>query len=88
MTLVAVDGRAYSASLLQEAIKAAKADAARTIDLLLRDADTYQTVRLDYHGGVRYPRLERIEGTEDRLSAILEPRLPVARPARPAEARR
>ena len=76
MTLVAVDGRAYSPALLQEAIKGAKADAARKIELLLRDADTYQTVRLDYHGGLRYPRLERIDGTEDRLAAIFKPRQP------------
>jgi predicted metalloprotease with PDZ domain len=82
MTVIAVDGRAYSAPLLREAIKAAQADAARKIELLVRDADTYQTVRLDYHGGLRYPRLERIDGTADRLAAILKSRQPPARPGK------
>lgn len=74
MSVVAVNGRAYSAALLREAIKAAHDEASAALDLLVRDADTYRTVSVDYHGGLRYPRLERIEGTADRLSAILKPR--------------
>lgn len=74
MSLVAVDGRAYSAGLLREAIKDAQAEATRKIELLVRNADTYRTVPLDYHGGLRYPSLERIDGTVDRLAAILKPR--------------
>jgi hypothetical protein len=31
-------------------------------------------VTIDYHGGLRYPHLERIAGTPDRLSALLNPR--------------
>jgi predicted metalloprotease with PDZ domain len=73
--VVAVDRRAYSAKLLREAIVAAKADATRRIELLVRRGDTYETVTLDYHGGLRYPKLEHIEGREDRLSAILAPRV-------------
>lgn len=74
MTVVAVNGRAYSAKLLREAITAAKADAQRRIDLLVRKGDTFETLSLDYHDGLRYPKLERIEGREDRLSAIVKPR--------------
>ena len=74
MTLVAVNGRAYTAPVLREAIKAAHVDQRQEIDLLLRNDDVYRTVSLDYHGGLRYPRLERIEGTDDRLSAILRSR--------------
>jgi predicted metalloprotease with PDZ domain len=74
MSLVAVNGRAYSAAVLREAIKAAQADQRMEIEMLLRNDDIYRTVTLDYHGGLRYPRLERLEGTEDRLSAILQPR--------------
>jgi predicted metalloprotease with PDZ domain len=79
MTVLAVDGRAYSPQLLREAITAARSDASRRIDLLVRKGDTFQTVSLDYHGGLRYPRLERIPGREDRLSAILAPRTSPAR---------
>ena len=79
MSLVAVNGRAFSAALLREAIKAAQADPKARIDLLVRSADTYRTVSLDYHGGLRYPRLERIDGTPDRLTAILAARAAAAR---------
>jgi hypothetical protein len=30
-------------------------------------------VSIDYHGGLRYPHLERIAGTADRLDEILAP---------------
>jgi hypothetical protein len=30
-------------------------------------------VDVDYHGGLRYPQLERVEGSADRLDAILAP---------------
>ena len=41
---------------------------------LLKNGDRYRTVDFDYHDGLRYPRLERIEGAPDRLSDILAPR--------------
>ena len=28
---------------------------------------------LDYRGGLRYPHLEKVDGTPDRLDAILAP---------------
>jgi len=31
-------------------------------------------VSIPYSGGLRYPTLERIEGTEDRLQLVLQPR--------------
>jgi len=70
MTPVAVNGRAYTAELLEDAIKAAK-DGGAPIELLVKDFDRYRTLRLDYRGGLRYPHLERIEGSPDRLSKIL-----------------
>ena len=44
------------------------------ITLIVKDGDQYRTVVLDYHDGLRYPRLERIPGTPDRLGDILTPR--------------
>jgi predicted metalloprotease with PDZ domain len=81
MTLVAIDGKSYTHGRLRDALKASQADTARQLELLVRDADTFRTVRIDYHGGPRYPYLERIAGTPDLLTAILEPRAakPVAR---------
>jgi hypothetical protein len=34
----------------------------------------YRTFRIDYRDGLKYPHLERINGTPDRLTAILSAR--------------
>ncbi|WP_338765626.1 peptidase M61 [Massilia sp. METH4] len=72
-TLLAVNGRAYKPELLRAAITAATKDS-KPIDLLVKRGNDYRTVSLDYHGGLKYPRLERVEGTPDRLQSILQPR--------------
>ena len=69
MTLVAVNGEAATADVLKEAVTDAKKDT-RPLVLLVNSFDHIGEVRLDYHGGLRYPHLERIEGTPDRLSLI------------------
>jgi hypothetical protein len=40
----------------------------------VRNGDHYRTVRLDYHGGLRYPRLEREATAPARLDQIFTPR--------------
>ena len=71
--LVAVNGIAYKAERLKEAIVAAKSGKA-PIQLLVKDGDHYKTVSINYTGGLRYPKLERIEGTEDRLTTLFTAR--------------
>ena len=71
--VVAVGGRAASADGLKEAVTAAKGSS-QPIELILKNGDVFKTVRFDYHDGLRYPHLERIEGTPDRLGDILSPR--------------
>jgi predicted metalloprotease with PDZ domain len=71
-TLLAVGGHAYTPERLRAAITAAKS-APEPIELLFQQADRYATKRIDYHDGLRYPRLERIPGTPDRLDAIFKP---------------
>ena len=71
--ILAVNGIAYDTLRLKEAITAAK-DGQHPINLIVRDGDHFKTVTIDYRDGLRYPRLERIEGAPDRLSAILAPR--------------
>jgi len=72
MELVAVNGTAYSADLLRDAILQAEKDK-QPIQLQLRRGDDFKTISMDYHGGLRHPSLERIDGTRDRLSEILAP---------------
>jgi predicted metalloprotease with PDZ domain len=72
-TLVAVNGRAYKAELLKEAITEAKTGT-RVVELLVKRGERYDTLAIDYRGGLRYPKLERIAGTPDHLGASLAPR--------------
>ncbi|MGA2905081.1 MAG: peptidase M61 [Candidatus Korobacteraceae bacterium] len=72
MQLEAVNDQKFSAEKLREAILAAE-KSKQPIKLLLKREDEFVTVMLDYHGGMRYPHLERVEGTPDRLDAILAP---------------
>jgi predicted metalloprotease with PDZ domain len=71
-TLVAVNGRAYKSEHLSDAIVAAK-DGKSKIELLVKTDDRYRTVSIDYRDGLRYPHLERVEGTVDRLGMIFAP---------------
>jgi predicted metalloprotease with PDZ domain len=71
MTIVAVDGRVYSADALNEAIAHPRNG---KISLLVRNFDSVETHEVQYAGGVRFPHLERIPGSHDYLSEILEPR--------------
>jgi predicted metalloprotease with PDZ domain len=73
MTLVAVNGEAASGDVLKDAVTEAKKDS-KPIVLLVNSFDHISEVRLDYHGGLRYPHLERVAGTPDRLSQIYAPR--------------
>ncbi|HJV61859.1 MAG TPA: peptidase M61 [Albitalea sp.] len=72
-TLLAVNGRGYKAQWLKDVITEAQRSG-QPIELLLKQDDVYRTVKVAYRGGLRYPVLERIEGTPDRLSELLAPR--------------
>lgn len=72
MKLVAVNGRAWSAELLREAVKSAATNTA-PIELLVQHDDFYKTYSLDYHDGEKYPVLEREATKPDLLDDILKP---------------
>lgn len=72
-TIVAVNGEAYDADALKETVKLAKASAA-PIELLVKTKDSFRTVRIAYHGGLRYPHLARVGTGPARLDAILTAR--------------
>jgi hypothetical protein len=68
----AVNDQKYTSAALREAILAAE-KTKEPIKFLLKRGDDFVTISLDYHGGMRYPHLERVETTPDRLDAILAP---------------
>ena len=71
--IIAVNGQIYSPDRLREAIRDAKGNT-EPIKLIVQ-ADTYvHDAEIDYHGGERYPALERVEGTPDYLDDITAPR--------------
>ena len=70
--LLAVNGIAYDVERLKEAITAAKGSK-EPISLIVKDGDHYRTVAVDYHDGLRYPRLQRVPGKPDLLSEIYKP---------------
>jgi predicted metalloprotease with PDZ domain len=72
MSIIAVNGRAYTPNVLKAAVHDAK-DRGPAIELIVQNTGFYKVIRLDYHGGERYPQLERISGVPDRLDDILKP---------------
>jgi len=77
MTLVAVNGFPFktydgtdAGDTLTEQLEAAKT-ATAPLELIVKTADRYKVVKIDYHGGARYPHLERIPKTPARLDDIL-----------------
>ena len=71
MKILAVDGREYSGDVLNESIAHPRNG---RISLLVRNFATVESREIHYAGGVRYPHLDRIPGTRDYLSEILQPR--------------
>jgi predicted metalloprotease with PDZ domain len=71
--IVAVNGRDYDGDALKKAITAAKGSNP-PVELLINSGDVYRTVKLDWHGGLRYPRLEKVGKAPGTLDALLAPR--------------
>lgn len=73
MQVVAVDDVEFSKDALEDAIRWAKGGTA-PIRLLVKEFDRYRSIDVKYHGGLRFPHLERIAGTPDYLTPILSAR--------------
>jgi predicted metalloprotease with PDZ domain len=74
MKLVAVNGRRWTPEILREALRRAKGGR-EPIELLVENEEYFQNYRIDYHGGERYPHLER-NGKPDLLSEIARMKAP------------
>jgi predicted metalloprotease with PDZ domain len=70
--IIAVDGNIFSPDALQSAIRAAKASS-KPIHLIVQADSFVHLADIDYHGGERYPVLQRVEGTPDYLDDITSP---------------
>ena len=72
MKILAVNGRAFTPDVLKAAVHGSK-DSGLAVELIVENTGYYKIIKLDYHGGERYPQLERVSGTPDRLDEILKP---------------
>jgi len=84
--IVAVDGRAFSAERLDDALRAAQRGDGE-LDLIVQNADFFATHAVRYAGGPRHPHLVRDEKKTDWLTPILRPRTwrPESEPGSEAE---
>jgi predicted metalloprotease with PDZ domain len=67
MTITAVNGKEFSGEVIKDAVKAKQ-----PFDLLVKNFDSYKTVRINYTGGLVYPHLERDASRADWLSELLK----------------
>jgi predicted metalloprotease with PDZ domain len=73
--LTAVNGRRYGRDILRDALEATKSGG--KLELLVENGEFFETYRIDYTGGLRYPALERVSQKPDVLSQIIAPRAAV-----------
>ncbi|RRA50196.1 M61 family peptidase [Acidipila sp. EB88] len=72
MQIIAINGRQFSPAVLNAAITDAKSTST-PMELIVVNTGYYKVLHLDYHGGLRYPHLERVPSTPGRLDTILLP---------------
>jgi predicted metalloprotease with PDZ domain len=69
MKIVAVNGRRVTADVWRDAIRSSKTNSA-PIELIVENTDYFRVVKLDYHGGEKFPHLVRDESKPDLLTEI------------------
>ncbi|HXW18667.1 MAG TPA: hypothetical protein VEJ39_10210, partial [Candidatus Acidoferrales bacterium] len=72
MRIVAVNGRQFSVEAIGQAIEKAKLSA-DPISFLVANGPYVKALTVDYHGGLRFPHLERVESQPDLLGDIAKP---------------
>jgi predicted metalloprotease with PDZ domain len=70
--ILAINGQVFSPDALKDVIHDSKTST-EPIHLILQTDQYIEHADIDYHGGERYPSLQRIEGTPDYLDDITTP---------------
>jgi predicted metalloprotease with PDZ domain len=73
MKIVSVNGRTYSADELTRAIADSTSSQA-PIELTVDSGGFFKDCRVDYHGGLKIPHLDRVPGKPDLLTLITAPK--------------
>jgi predicted metalloprotease with PDZ domain len=75
--IIAVNGRAFTIPRLRAMVKASTTSTS-PIELIVKNGDFFVTESIDYHGGERYPHLERVTSKPDRMEVLTKPSVAVA----------
>ena len=78
MKIAAVNGRQFSPDVLREALRVSRTSTG-TLDLEVSNGQYFRAFHLDYHGGLRFPHLERNSALPDALGEIMKPMAPGAK---------
>ena len=70
--IVAINNYAYNSTVLHDAMKAAT-KSTEPMEFLLRDGDKFKVLKVNYHGGEKYPHLVRDASKPDLLTEIISP---------------
>lgn len=73
MKVLAIGGRKWSGDAAQAAVVAAE-KTTQPIELIVESGDLVRTLRVDWHGGLAYPHLQRDASRPDLLSKIMAPK--------------
>ncbi|HXW17036.1 MAG TPA: hypothetical protein VEJ39_01955 [Candidatus Acidoferrales bacterium] len=77
LKIIGVNSRQFSIDELKRAIQDSKMNSA-AIEIQADNAGTLESHQIQYHGGNRFPHLERVDGTPDYLDEILKPLTPAS----------
>jgi predicted metalloprotease with PDZ domain len=73
MKILSINGRTWSTDVLHEAITSSTTGAT-PIEVVVENGSFNETYKLNYHGGERYPHLERDSSKPDVIGAIIKSR--------------
>ena len=79
--IVAINGRAFTVARVRDIVKSSAA-ATGPMEVIVKNGDFFTTTAIDYHGGERYPHLERVTSKADGMEALIKPLAPPP-PAKP-----
>ena len=77
MRVTAVNGQQFSPDVLDDAIQKSTSSH-DPLFLLMANGNYFETMNIDYHGGLRNPHLERVNQQPDLLGEIIRPLAPVS----------
>jgi predicted metalloprotease with PDZ domain len=72
MKVMAVNGKEFSGDAVKDAVTASSKDKNQPIELLVKNFDEYQTIRVNYHDGLKYPHLVRDKSKPDTLTDLIK----------------